>query len=371
MLTINNTLDPLLENVPSDLLEVLQDIATNVTIGSDFAIAHPHYKPLELPPEVIPRFQRLPLELQQKYLNLQLQSFLYGIYYNGSLKETLALTSDTNNVAPHPNWENNTFLGIDQEFCDRLHQSNCGEGYYDLGWKVLRQEDNNTLVVKKGELTLHIERDRHLDSSQQLASIGDIVSVKMPRNLMQNGFYMAVGNKIASELTPANSDSVTVRTYFNLTPDGAIAVMADLTQQLNEKEIPFHFKVLYNPTDYHRHDSGVLYCDRQNYLLVRQILLSIYRQHQSQFKPSVPLFTKMLAPGLAVAEEPDQKFTTQESFGMNRCQIVANGLLQAENQGDRSPQARLKAIAQNFSLLGIKLNRSFLNADSEDIYIPF
>jgi hypothetical protein len=79
----------------------------------------------------------------------------------------------------------------------------------------------------------------------------------------------------------------------------------------------------------------------------------------------------MLAPGLAVAEEPDQKFTEQESFGMNRCQIVANGLLQAENQGYRSPQARLKAIVQNFALLGIKLNRSFLNADSEDIYIPF
>jgi len=38
---------------------------------------------------------------------------------------------------------------------------------------------------------------------------------------------------------------------------------------------------------------------------------------------------KLLAPGLALAEEPNQKFTAQESFGMNRCQIITNGFLEA------------------------------------------
>jgi hypothetical protein len=73
---------------------------------------------------------------------------------------------------------------------------------------------------------------------------------------------------------------------------------------------------------------------------------------------------------LAVAEEPNHKFSEQESFGMNRCQIVANGLLEAWHKGDNSPEFRMKAILKHFSLLGIDLQHSYLNAKSEDIYTP-
>ena len=75
-----------------------------------------------------------------------------------------------------------------------------------------------------------------------------------------------------------------------------------------------------------------------------------------------------LAPGLGLAEEPDQKFSEQESFGMNRCQIVANGLLQAWYSGDDSPEKRMKAILEQFSGLGIGLHCPHLNVNSEDIY---
>ena len=71
---------------------------------------------------------------------------------------------------------------------------------------------------------------------------------------------------------------------------------------------------------------------------------------------------------MALAEEPNQKFTSSESFGMNRCQIVANGLLEAWYEGDNSPLARIKAISKQFSLLEIDLQRVYLNGDSEDIY---
>jgi len=259
-------------------------------------------------------------------------------------------------------------MGINVEFADRLHKNNNGEGYYDSGWQVLRQESDGTLAVKKRELTLHIERERHLLSSQQLAAVGDIVSLKMPKNLMQNGFYMAVGNSMASASKRTKTDALTVRIYFNFTPEGHVAVMEDLTRQLNERGIPFHFKVLYNPADYHRYDSGVLYFERGDYLLVRQALENIYSQHQSQFKPQIPLFTKQLALGLAVAEEPEHKFTRQESFGLNRCQIVADGLLQAWQNGESSPQQRLASIFQKFSSLKIALEVPFLNPSSTDIY---
>ena len=352
--------------ISNHLLETLQDIASNVQIQSHFCIRHPNYKPLELPAESVTHFQRLPVELQHKYLNLQLQGFLYGIYYNGSMRDALTPEAEPGSVALPPNLENNSLLGIDMEFYERLHQSNRGEGYFDPGWQVMRQESDGSLAVTKGGLTLHVERVPHLQDAQHAAVAGDIVALRMPKNLLQNGFYMAVGN--AGRAQQSNDNSVTVRIYFHLTAEGAVAVMSSLTRRLNDIKIPFNFKVLYNPTDYQRYDSGVLYFERNYYPVVRQLLQAVYVENQIHFQTEVPLFTKQLAPGLAVAEEPDRKFTTQESFGMNRCQIIANGLLQSWYQGETSPVQRLTSIVQNFSSLGIELERPFLNAGSEDIY---
>ncbi|WP_414572346.1 T3SS effector HopA1 family protein [Nostoc sp. CCY 9925] len=364
-------LDSPQRSLSTRVLDSLQDIANNVQIKPNFCISHPAYKPFEIPAEVVTRFQRIPLELQNKYLSLQLQSFLYGIYYNGSMQAALEADASSDNLALHQNLENNTFLGVDLEFYDRLHKSNLGEGYFDPGWSVLRQENDRSLAVTKGGLTLHIERDRHLQPAEHSASVGNLVAIRMPHNLVQNGFYMAV-----SDAGP-DTHPQTVRVYFNLTPEGAVAVMESLTQQLNQIRIPFTFKVLYNPSDYGRYDSGVLYFKKSNYEIVRQVLKSVYaekrclrRASPTHFRTEVPLFTKLLAPGLALAEEPDCKFTAVESFGMNRCQIVANGLLEARQKGDESPHKRMESIYQHFSLLGIDWQRSYLNANSEDIYTP-
>ncbi|MEA5626812.1 T3SS effector HopA1 family protein [Nostoc sp. UHCC 0251] len=351
----------LLTSAPNRVLDSLQDIANHVQIQSNFCISHPAYKPFEISTEVVTRFQRIPSDLQNKYLSLQLQSFLYGIYYNGSMQAALA---EDASLALHQNLENNTFLGVDLEFYDRLHKSNTGEGYFDPGWQVLRQESDGSLAVRKDGLTLHIERDRHLKPTEQSAIAGSLVAIRMPRNLVQNGFYMAVSD--------AGPDTYpqTVRVYFNLTPEGAIALMESLTRQLNQIRIPFAFKVLYNPSDYGRYDSGVLYFEKSNYEVIRQVLKSFYAEMLSYFRTEVPLFTKLLAPGIALAEEPDFKFAESESFGMNRCQIVANGLLSARQKEDESPETRMAFIRQHFSMFGIDWQRAYLNANSEDIYTP-
>lgn len=364
-----------LQNQRSDaesehLLVTLQDIVNQVQIESKFCIRHPDYKPLEPPAEAIDHFQQLPLDLQNKYLSLQLRNFLYGIYYNASLQVALAPNADSNDLALHQNLENNTFLGVDLSFYERLHQSNSGEGYFDPGWQLLRQESDGSLVVTKGGLALHIERDRHLQPEAQSADRGDAVAIRLPKNRVQNGFYMAVGNAGPSNHSNSDSQPETVRIYFNLSAEGAVAVMGSLTQQLNDISLAFSFKVLYNPSDYGRYDSGVLYFDKSNYEAVRSVLQTVHAEYQSHFQTSVPLFTKLLAPGLALAEEPNHQFSDQESFGLNRCQIVTNGLLEAWQKGDDSPEGRMAAILQHFSLLGIELNSPYLNANSEDIYTP-
>ncbi|MBD2385078.1 T3SS effector HopA1 family protein [Cylindrospermum sp. FACHB-282] len=348
------------------LLEVFQDIAQKVEIKSDFSIHHPDYKPLELPVELVERFQTMPAQMQQKYLSLQLRSFLYGIYYNGSMQSALALDGEENNLPL--DLENNTVMGVDVRFYERLHKSNCGEGYFDSGWAILREEIDGSVAVTKGGLRLHIQRNKHLQAVEQDAAVGNLVAIRLPKNRVQNGFYVAVGNQGFERFDDTKSQPITVRIYFNFTPEGAVAVMGSLTQHLNELAIPFRFKVLYNPKDYRRHDSGVLYFDKRDYEAVREVLQVVYGENKVYFRSEIPLFTMQLAPGLGLAEEPDQKFAEQESFGMNRCQIVANGLLKAWYQGDNSIDGRIQAIYEQFSTLKIDLQRVYLNANSEDIY---
>ena len=366
MQLLDSELSQLTTGLTGRLKEVLLDIVENVEISSDFCIRHPDYKPLDLPAEVVARFDNLPKEMRDKYLSLQLRSFLYGIYYNGSMQRSQALDSEA--TGWQLDLENNTFLGVEMEFYLRLHESNRGEGYFDAGWSVLREETDGSLAVTKGGLRLHIQREKHLQKSQQSAVVGDVVSIRMPENLVQNGFYMAVGNAGIQGNLNSEDNAATVRIYFNVTPEGAVAVMRGLTEKLNEMEIPFSFKVLYNPADYDRYDSGVLYFEKDNYESVWQVLSSVYQEHQSHFQPELPLFTMELAPGLGLAEEPDRKFASQESFGMNRCQIIANGLLTAWQQGDNSPEGRMRAILSQFSLLGIDWQRPYLNAESRDVY---
>ncbi|WP_414530581.1 T3SS effector HopA1 family protein [Nodularia chucula] len=368
MTLLNSHQSQLTSTLSGRLFDVLQDMVQKIDIKSNFTIIHPDYKPLELPIEVVERFKKMPAEMQQKYLSLQLQSFLYGIYYNGSMRSALALEGEKNSLPL--DLENNTFLGIDLEFYERLHQSNCGEGNFDPGWLILREETDDTLLVTKGGLRLHIYRNKHLQSTDKDAMEGNLVAIKLPKNRVQNGFYVATSNQGLSYFEDTNNKSVTVRIYFNLTLEGAVCVMKSLTQRLNELKIYFTFKVLYNPHDYGRYDSGVLYFEKTDYQIVREVLQVVYQENKLNMQPEIPLFTMQLAPGLGLAEEPDQKFAEQESFGMNRCQILSNGLLASWNQGDESSETKMQAILQQFTWLGIDLEHPYLNANSENIYTP-
>lgn len=359
------------------LREQLDDIATNLEIKDGFTIVHPRYRSLEFPPELKAKIQTLSPDLQAKYLAWQLQSFLYGAYYNGSWQLKLESIDTVDRFSQREavptnivkaDWENNYFMGMDAQFYDRLNQANYGVGFYDPDWQIISQGDDGILKINKNELSLYIDRNSYLQPTEINAPVGSLVSVKMPHNLIQNGFYIAVSNRGSFNRSLAPADSQIVRFYFNISPDGAVALMKALTVELNQANVPFNFKVLYNPTDYNRYDPCVLYIQRGYYQIVHLILEKAYPQQQEYFRSAIPLFTKQIAPGLAIAEEPDRKFGEAESFGSNRCQIVAHALIQANNQEDPTPETKLAAIVQNFGRMGIDLEYPFLNSAAVDIY---
>jgi HopA1 effector protein family len=332
-----------------DLLEILEEIASNITIHSGFKITHPNYQSLELTAAEANSLQQLPREIQNKYLNLQLRTFIHSIYFDGSLKPTI--TDEVNNKAETLTLENNTVRGINNGYYTALESNNCGSGFYEPGWVITGKEGDDLLIVQKDDLTLHVEQYRNLQHGE--------VAVLMPKDRLELGYYIAVGNAGFASMHHTNPS---VNIYFNFTPEAAPTIVQALTQQLNAIDIPFSFKVAYDLDQcLHHYDSGILNIEKSDYFQVVPILQQIYGV--TDFCHEIPLFTKYLAPGLGLAEVPET-----ESFGMNRCRIMANALLDAYHDENDTPSTRISSIKQHFAKMNISLQSPYLNPDSQDIY---
>lgn len=342
----------------------LHDLVNNIKIQADFCIHHPHYA-ASVPPEgLADRLQQLSADLQRSYLQIQLQNYLYDIYFSGEQELAQAVKADADSFNL-PVLENNTVRGLNVQFYEQLHQSNGGEGYFDPEWRVLRQAQEEIWAVQKDGLTVDIEPKRHLHAVQRSCSVGDTVDIRLPRNRLEAGFYVAVGN---AGLCPDNAP--TIELYFNITPTGAIVLMQRLTQGLNAIGMPFLFKAIADSAEYGRYDSGILQVERHHYSQVRQVLQPIYVEMVPKyFHTPVPLFTKELAPGLGLAEEPDSEQHSTD-FGLHRCQLVANALLSVWGTESDSPESRSKAICQHFIQQGIDWHHPYLNPNVEDCYTP-
>ncbi len=359
----------MLDDSTNQILNSLFDIASNIQIEPNFCIYHPNYQPFALPANIANRFQQNSPSLKQKYLNILLRNFLYGIYYNGSLQTVLA-ANNNNSCQSHLNLIENNSLGVDENFYEQLHHSNHGTGHYEPNWQILRIEPDGSMAVNKDELTLYIEPECHLQPRKNSPKVGELIAIWMPKNRLQNGCYIAVSNVAVENQNSPNSDLGGGRIYFHFSSAGAIVLMDSLTKALNNAALAFSFQVLYNPAAYQRYDAGVLHFQREKYSTIRNILQGIYQEHQAYFQPEIPLFTKFLAPGLGLAEEPNQKFAPQESFGMNRCQIVANALLESWQKGKNALEERIEVINQHFAKHLIDVQHPYLNPASEDIYQP-
>jgi hypothetical protein len=351
------------------LQSVLEDIVHYIQIQPNFWIGHSLHSPLELRAEVFNGLRLLPVDLQDQYLRLRLGSYLYNFYDTSSEKKRIEPNADLENAAHRESSAQNMSKGVHSSFYKNVHTNNSGQGYFDPGWLVLREASDGLLAVQKDGLTLHVSRDRHLSPAEKSVAIGEMVAVHLPRNRIESDCYVAVGNQgpvQSSESEPCQMVDI----YFNLGAEAIITVMADLTAALNDLNLPFVFKVPYEADECDRYDTGVLNFEKSHYTEIQPILATIYQTHQSAFRPEVPLFAKQLAPGLALAEDPLHRFTPQESFSINRCQTIADGLLKAWREGQESPKARMDAILGSFTEYCIDLEHPYLNADSIDCY-PF
>ena len=251
-----------------------------------------------------------------------------------------------------------------QDLTANLSAANGGQPRWDGGWQITRMEASGQAFAQKGSRVRSIWPSEFLtfDKPGIPPRVGSQISVYFPHEsrTMQPGFYFAFSE---AESDPADESRLT-RFYWNVREQGAVPLTRWLIFTLNRFHIPFRYKCLTIGGQFERLDAAVLYVSKKFFRISAELLAS-GRQVVAEFlRPETPLFTRRLAPGLALAEDPGNG----ESFGMNRCRILAEGLWSAASKGFVGEDDRLREISNYFTQYGLRLDSAHLNAQSADFY---
>ena len=288
-------------------------------------------------------------ETARAYLVYNLQAQLYADFYcAGGARSSL---HNPSSVEPLPGAS---------PFVQTLSDANAGRGAREPGWTVVRAE-SDALVVERGGLSLWAAPADVYPANGASTVPGASVGVLMPNELLRlsPGFYMALGE---AEF-PVDGSAPLLRFYWNVRSDGAAALIGALTRGLNLEKLAFRVKVVSDPGRYSRCDAGVLYVLQAEYDQASSVVSEVYRTVSATLKPATPALTKELAPGLALAEDPRGQLM---SFGMSRCQLLAEAIVGAAEQGLDEPAQRLEVVEEQFAKAGISLDAPYLNPGSAD-----
>jgi hypothetical protein len=251
----------------------------------------------------------------------------------------------------------------DPSYVQRLAQSNRSQPRWEGGWSVYAVGANGQVSVQKGD------RQRTAVAGEYVTSgvpgmppqPGSVVSVLAPRESFtaQPGFYFMYGET----LSDVWDEHALVRFYFHAPSDVAPALLDYLTGTLNRYQVPFRMKALTEPAAYQRSDAVVLYVSRRHYEITGRLVLDIPSDVAEQLRKSTPFFSRRFQDGVGLAEDPN----TGESFGMHRCRMVAEGVVDAWMRSDQSVEGRLAAITARFAANSCNLDLPHLSPGSVDL----
>ena len=252
-------------------------------------------------------------------------------------------------------------------FVDDLSRANCGTGTWEPRWVVRAVEDDGTLMVhnKSNDLTLWAQPQqfRPLGDSIRVGGVGRLRVGKELRGMLP-GYYTVLGDA-DQPFDDVGAGVAIVRFYWHLTAEGSSVWIRELTQRFNGANVPFRAKVQSDPNAYLRADAGVLYVARTDVPEVLVLLSSLHLTVSPHLRSATPMFTKRLARGLAVAEDPGDG----RSFGQHRCELVADGLVDAFERGRTAIPDLTEAVAARFAHEGLVITRPWLNAGSRQVYV--
>lgn len=251
------------------------------------------------------------------------------------------------------------------EFVEELSAANAGTGTFESGWQLtgsLVLEDGiPELPVLREGLRLRARAVKLLSDGSKPLGCGDQVALCLPKEMpaISPGFYTA----LSDEPYDAAGKAV-VRLYWNLYSWGAAGLVRGITTRLNGAQLPFRLKVVNHPERYDRCDAGVLYLLKEDLRRAAPLLAEVYRDVRRDLKRPVPALTKRIAPGVGLAEEPPGG----DSFGLQRCRLLTEGLVRGWERGAESVEERLAIVLETFREAGIDPKRPYLNPGAVDEY---
>jgi aminoglycoside phosphotransferase (APT) family kinase protein len=239
----------------------------------------------------------------------------------------------------------------ESDLAQLLSSANRSRNRWESGWRVERVEKTGTIVAERGALRRTASPGNYaLTFTEDLPpQPGMAATLYFAREslTLQAGVYYAFGEAI-----PTQDDDVRpVRIYFSAPEDVLPELYSLLTGQLNRLEIPFTLKTLLARLDRDRSDATVLYISRRLWNEAEVLVKELSSSLLARLRPRTPLFTFKLAPGIGVAESP----FGGESFGMHRCRLLAESILEARRSGHEDAMSRLQALTRNFRAAGIDL----------------
>ncbi len=292
--------------------------------------------------------QRLSATDQRTYLRLALRERIYQDAFSRGWPQPTKPPEDTQ------------ASGEDRGFADSLAAASTSTGYWEPGWTIIAAE-HDRLGIDSGNLQLWVSRaDVACDAdTTRPARPGDTVSVRMPRGSydLSPGYYSVFSDHPGTGI----ADDLVVRLYFALRPTGAPTAMHILTEGLNTAELPFRLKMLSSPAHYTRADSAVLYLGATNLDRAVEPLATAITSLAPLLVDRTPMFTRSLAAGVGLAEEP----TGKQSFGQHRSTLVAEGLIRAAERHARTPRHRLGHILTAWCDAGLSPDMPHLSPGSE------
>ncbi|HEX8219027.1 MAG TPA: T3SS effector HopA1 family protein, partial [Chloroflexia bacterium] len=284
----------------------------------------------------------------RSYLTYNLQMRLYNDFY---IKGT---------AQPASNHVSQQALAGITPFVQELIAANRGTGYRQDGWLVEREEEGEVVVSRNGS-TLRVPTA--LCSPPAVpGQVGAQVSIWFPKDLLgiSPGYYMAVSNKPLSQADEAQL----VRLYWHIRAEGAARLVKLVTNLFNADELPFKLKVINDPRRFQRCDAAVLYISRADYSRAVAHVEHARAAIANEMREPVPALTRKLAPGLGLAEDPED----HESFGLHRCAMLAEGLVRAYEKGKERIEERLQEVVDRLVEAGVDIERPYLRAGSTDTY---
>ena len=372
ILAIKSSKQPDLATHNFSFKQKLQDIVEKIQIASDLTITYQDYKPLEIKSYLQEHLKQISIADRNQYLAAKLQKYLYSIFSFDLKPESSAALetiddAESEDAGDHEEMANYVKKWSRTKFYQKLTQNNHGQGYSDSNWLVIKQEADYWHVTKN-DLTLHINPEKHLAKPIEELYPGKLVSIKMPPNLVDRGLYIAVGDAGTTNASDSSQDFTITQLYFNVSSEGAVLLLDNLTQKLNPIRIPFDFKVAYDEEDFDDLDAAVLDFKGSDFELVYPIVKTIYQQNKACFKSEIPFFCKLLAPGLGLAEKPLSPKFERENIGQHYSGIIAKALVEIWQQNGLVGTDKLDDVLNYLSEARVDIEHLYLNPDSIDIY---